>query len=151
MSNTPLSDLVQAVLQRPQEPGPRDAFYLAFCPALVGVRVDDPPPVPPGSLVDATGLEIPLFLTPEKEPVFWCCADPAEYVKRIDSSVNAFLRGRVLLELAAHLGRRKVVGILVGSSLSPHSIAIPQGMFADILAATPPVAQRRHSPWWKRW
>ncbi len=146
MSPTPLSDLITRLVQGGDDSIATE-FHAAFADARVGVTIDQPPDVPNGTTIDGGGLQMPKFRTPDGRAVVRACADPEIFVERYDPTVNARTSGRAVLEMVLQLDP-DVVGVLVASAASEHSVLIKRDRIPSILAGETTMANK---PWWKFW
>lgn len=140
---TPLSDLLKPVIDGG---GSREleAFYAALLAAEVGVIVHGIPEHRTGRFrVGAGEMTMPRFGTPDGRAAIKACADPRVFARRFDPSVNAFMRGREVLEMVLKVPDAD--GLLVCSAASFHSLMIPREDIPRLLERFPPRA------WWKFW
>ena len=146
-SNTPLSDLMAPIIagggQREVE-----AFHRVFLEAEVGVIVNGLPGGYSGwyRVGQHDRVSMPNFATADGRVVARACADPAVFAKRYDARINAFMRGRDVLEMVMKVS--ELDGALVCSAASVHSIVISRAEIPGLLAARPSPPKPQ---WWKFW
>lgn len=152
MSDTPLSDLLNAIRERPEDENAFRRFCEAFLDSSIGVTAAGVPAGRPGERF-VTGPEhkisLPLVGTPDGRTMIKACADVAAFVRKFpDTKITAMLRGRELLRIM--LMNARLDGVLVCSAASLRSIPISRAIAAQLLG--PPSSTASASrPWWKFW
>lgn len=141
---TPLSDLITEILEQPSAER-LSAFHAAYLQATVGVKVVDLPPGVHGKVQADGSLSMAHCIAPDARHVVGTCADPAVFVQRYDPGYNASMRGADVLEMLLELPE-ELVGVLVASAASEHSIVIDRSDVPRILGG--PRTERR---WWRIW
>lgn len=148
MSETPLSDLITRVL-RSSVARDTDRLHREFLAASVGIFVLRLPNAPAGAVIDAGGLELPIFRAPNGMRVIRVCADPEVFQARFGVVLNALITGDEALEMLRN-GDPTIDGVLLASAASEHSILFTRAD-AEVLLATREAERARARPWWKRW
>lgn len=136
--STPLSDLLAQVFADPDSEATLNHFFTVFMDSMIGIALFGSPEnlakLTESREMDNIGLA--FTQAPDGRSMIAACADRPAFAERFDSTFNAELPGRELMELALQLPDA-CEGILLYSALVEKSIGIARADFPQLLANSP--------------
>ena len=135
---TPLSELMAQVFAEPDSEAVLDHFFSVFMDSKVGIVLIGAPPDLYKMVEVREFRDVSLAFTqaPDGRAMIAACADRPAFAERFDSSFNAELPGRELMEFALQLPEM-CEGIMLYSALAEKSIGIARTDFEQLLAKSP--------------
>lgn len=149
-SETPLSDLMDLVVDDERDPRRFQQFLSAFRRSRLGVRATGAPPGTTGDFWSSkeNPVAVGTSTDPEGRPVLLAIADPPAFIQRYGLQFNADMPGEALLETV--LINPDTHGIRVNSAKREISLMIYRDVIEQ-LKRGPGAQTPERRPWWKLW